>query len=158
MMDYDVNFATANIQYREHNTAVPPGGSGQLMAATADYTSLAGGGSTYSIAANTSYTGTFAITKTASGLDLSGSLSQGSTLLSSFTTSDATPSSSTFGMLAFHANSNIFGSSNTPNTANNGVDFTHITIDVTTVPEPTTFLLGTLCLSLLAATRRRGIV
>src|SRR3954465_5838621 len=41
MMDYDVNFATANVQFREHNTAVPPGGSGQLMAATGDYTSLA---------------------------------------------------------------------------------------------------------------------
>lgn len=123
MMDYDVNFSPSNIQFREHNTVAPPGGSGQLMSSTSDYTSLLAGGSTYSIAANTSYTGTFAVTKTALGLDLTGSLSQGSTLLSTFTTSDTTPSSSTYGMLAFQANSNIFGSSNTPGTANNGIDF-----------------------------------
>jgi len=63
MMDYDVNFATANIQFRERSVA-----SGQLLASTSDYTNLASGGSVYSIAANTFYTGELTIAKTATGL------------------------------------------------------------------------------------------
>jgi hypothetical protein len=151
MMDYDVNAATTDVTFRERTNAA----SGQLMAATGDYTSLspASGGSPYTFAPNTTYVGTISVTRTAAGLDFTGTLSQGATLLSTFTTSDATPTATTFGMLAFHVNSNTFGSSGTPGAADNGIDFTNISIDVTQVPEPAT--LGTLALAALGALRRR---
>src|SRR5262249_53573404 len=127
MMDYDVNpVASANIQFRERTNAA----SGQLLAATADFQNLQSGGSVYSFAANTSYKGVFSVKRTgASSLDLTGELYQGASLLSSFTGSDASATATTFGMLAFHVNSNIFGSSSTPNTADNGIDFTNIKIE-----------------------------
>src|SRR5204862_3573399 len=100
-------------------------------------------------------TGVLSIAKTFTGLDLTGSLSQGTTLLSTFTTSDATPSSSTFGMLAFHANSNIFGTSNTPNTANNGIDFSNIKIELLPVPEPATLSMFGIAAILFSNRRRR---
>jgi hypothetical protein len=151
MYDFDVNFATANIQFRERSVA-----SGQMMAATADFTNLASGGSVYSFAANTSYTGVFSITRTASGVDMTGSLSQGSTLLSTFTTSDNSGITSSFDVLAFHVNSNVFGSSATPNTANNGIDFSNIQIEFIPVPEPATLaMIGMAALMFAVHTGRR---
>jgi hypothetical protein len=138
MMDLDVNTGTENIAFRERSNA----GSGQLLATTADYTTLATGGSTYSFAANTTYTGVLTITRTgANSLDLSASLFQGATQLSTFTTSDATASTTTFGLLGFHVNSATFGSVNTVNTPDNGIDFSNITIELLSVPEPSSFAL-----------------
>ena len=134
MTDLDVNTATSDVALRERTNAA----SGQLLAATGDYTALGNGGTVgYAFAANTSYTGVFSITRTAAGLDLTGSISQGASLLSTFTASDATASTTSFGMLGFHANSNTFGSSNTVNAADNGIDFSNIRIDfIPAVPEP----------------------
>jgi hypothetical protein len=44
--------------------------------------------------------------------------------------------SADIGMIAFWANSNVFGSSSTANTANNGIDFSNIKIEFIPVPEP----------------------
>lgn len=149
MIDYDVNTAAADIAVRERTNAA----SGQLMAATGDFTNLGNGGDLYAITANTSYTGVLSMTLTALGLEITGSISQGATLLSTFTASDATASATTFGMLAFHANSNTFGSSATPGAENNGIDFTNVTIELTQIPEPG--MLGALSLGLLALRRQR---
>lgn len=156
MVDYDVNTTgtTPNIQFRERSNAA----SGQLMAATGDFANISSGGTAYSFAANTNYTGVLSITKTATGLDLTSSLSQGATLLSTYTANEATPTTSAFGMLAFHVNSNVFGTSATPNTADNGIDFTNIKIEfIAAVPEPSGALFGALCLGLMGirATMRR---
>jgi hypothetical protein len=154
MMDFDVRTGTENIQFREHNTSLT---TGQLLASTGDYINLAAGGNVYTLAANTTYTGVLSLTKTAVGLDLTGSLSSGAGLLSTFTTSDPTPSSSSYGMLAFHVNSNIFGSANTPGAADNGVDFSNIQIEVTTVPEPSGVLvsmIGLVCSYMMARRQR----
>jgi hypothetical protein len=132
MMDFDVNTGTENIAFRERSNA----SSGQLLATTADYTVLSTGGSPYSIAANTTYTGLLTITRTgASSLDLTASLFQGATQLSTYTASDSSASTTTFGMLAFHANSATFGSASTVNTPDNGIDFSNVTIEYI-VPEP----------------------
>src|SRR5205814_7680941 len=104
---------------------------------TTGFVQLAGGGNAYSFAANTTYTGTYFVTKTASGIDLSGSLRDASGVLSTFTTSDSSPSATTFDLLGFHVNASIFGSSSTVNAADNGIDFSNIKIE-TLVPEPTT--------------------
>src|SRR5262245_48712780 len=63
MTDFDVNTGTENIAFRERSNA----SSGQLLATTTDYTTLASGGSTYSMAPTTSYTGVLTITRTGAG-------------------------------------------------------------------------------------------
>jgi hypothetical protein len=138
MVDFDVNTGTENISFRERSNA----GSGQLLATTSDYTTLSSGGSTYSIAANTAYTGVLTITRTGeSSLDLTATLFQGATQLSTYTASDASASTTSFGMLGLHANSLTFGSVNTVNTPDNGIDFSNIQIEVLVIPEPSVFAL-----------------
>lgn len=138
---FDVNSSPANVDIRRKQTT---GTVGQLMSTTNNYDALGSGGSTYAIAANTVYTGTLSITKTATGADITSSLSNASGLLSSFTVSDTTPPSPlTFDMLAFQTTSNAFGSSATVNAADNGIDFSNVKIE-TAVPEPTS--LTVLCL------------
>ena len=149
MMDYDVGTGSENIQFRKKDPV--PGSTGQLLGTTTGYTSLAGGGNTYTFAPNTTYTGVISATKTASGLDLTGSLSQAATMLSTFTTSDASPDTSTFDLLAFQVNANVFGSSNTVGATNNGIDFSNIKIELAAVPEPSGFLLEVLSVGLIGA-------
>jgi hypothetical protein len=155
MMDYDVEATGANITFREKSPV--PGSTGQLLGTTTGFVQLTAGGSAYVFAPNTSYTGTYSITKTATGIDLTGSLSDGSGVLSTFTSNDSSPSTSTFDLLGFHVNANIFGSSSTVNAANNGIDFSNVKIEFTSVPEPSTLLLSGLgALFLRLARRRRG--
>lgn len=145
MFDWDVNLASGNnTQFRERSNAA----SGQLLAATGDYTAVgSGGGINYSFLANTAYVGVFTLERTgASALDLTASLSQGASLLTTHTVSDTSPSTTTFGLLGFHANSSTFGSSATPGVADNGIDFSNMKIEYVPVPEPSTiamFALGT---------------
>jgi hypothetical protein len=137
MMDYDVNTGTENIQFREHNTSLT---TGQLLANTSDYFNLSAGGTVYAFAANTTYTGVMSVKRTgADTLDLTGTLFQGVNQLSTFTGSDASGIVNTFGMLAFQVTSGTFGTSATPNTADNGIDFSNIKIEV--VPEPSAIAL-----------------
>jgi hypothetical protein len=154
MMDFDVNPTTTstNIQFRERTNM----SSGQLLASTTDYTSLSSGGGSYTFSPNTTYTGVWSVTRTGSDtLDLSGSLYLGATLLSTYTGTDSSGITSTFGALAFHANSNIFGSSGTPGVADNGIDFSNIKIEFTAVPEPSALILTFLGLIGLMFTSRR---
>jgi hypothetical protein len=154
MMDFDVNPTTSgtNIQFRQRSNAA----SQNLLSTTGDYTSLASGGASYSFAANTTYTGVFSLTRTGSdSLDLYGALYQGASLLSSTTVSDVSGIVSNIGMLAFHPNANIFGSSATVGAADNGIDFSNIKIEV--VPEPSTLILAFFGLAglMYASLRRR---
>jgi hypothetical protein len=61
--------------------------------------------------------------------------------------------SASFGMLAFWANSNLFGTSSTPGEANNGIDFLNVRIEFIPVPEPAALAL--VCLSGFALAARR---
>jgi hypothetical protein len=152
MMDFDMRTGAENIQFREKDPV--PGTNGVLLATTTGFASLASGGSAYTFAANTTYTGVYSIKKTAGGLELSGSLSQGNTLLSTFTTTDASASTSAFDVLGFHANSNIFGSTTTAGNPDNGIDFSNIKIEYI-IPEPAGLTMFGLTALLLVARRRR---
>jgi hypothetical protein len=155
MMDWDLNTGSENIFFREHDTTLT---SGQLMSQTGDYISLSGGGNTYSFFANTTYTGVMSVKRTgADTLDLTGTLFQGSTELSTHTATDSSGIVNSFGMLGLHMNSNTFGSSNVPGDPNNGVDFTNVKIEFFAVPEPSSSaLLLTGLLVLGRSVRRRA--
>lgn len=145
MMDYDVNTSEANINFREKDPV--PGTTGQLLSTTTGYVGLGGGGDVYSFLPNTQYTGVYSIERTADGVTLAGSISLGSSSaspVSTFTTTDdnGTTSTTTFDMVAFHVNSNTFGSTTTAGHADNGINFSNITIDVSAVPEPGVALIG----------------
>ena len=158
MMDLDVNMSgasTNNISFRQRSNAA----SGQLMASTGDFLTLTNGGGDYTFAASTTgYKGVFSVKRTDTDmLDLTGALYLGNTLLSTFTGTDSNTIVNAFGMLAFHVNSSTFGTSGTPGTANNGIDFSNIKIEYTAIPEPSTLALAAIGLAglMLAKFRNR---
>jgi hypothetical protein len=63
--------------------------------------------------------------------------------------------SANIGMIAFWANSNVFGSANTSGTADNGIDFSNIKIEFIPVPEPGTLTMVGMAALCFAAGRRR---
>jgi hypothetical protein len=156
MLDFDVNLVPstdANVTFREKDPV--PGSTGQLMSTTTGFVTVGSGGVPYTISGDKTYTGVYSVARTASSiLELSGSLSDSSGVLSSFTTTDASPSATTFDMLGFHAITNAFGNNTTAGDPNNGINFSNITIDVSPIPEPGTALLAT-GFACLALRRRR---
>ena len=135
--DFDVNLAGGggllpeyNTGIREHDTAAV---SGRFLGTSGEWASLSNSlGSGYSFAANTAYVGVFSITRTATGHDISSSLSlDGGALLDSHTASDTDGTiANNFGMVGFWVNSNTFGST-TAADPDNGITFTNVTIDST---------------------------
>ena len=123
------------------------------MGTTTGFTQFSptGVNSGYTFTANTTYTGSFTITRiSATDMQLTGTL--GTYSHSNTDTFD----SADFGMIAFWANSNVFGSANTSNTPNNGIDFSNIKIEFVHVPEPATFsMLGMAGVLLAVGFRRR---
>jgi hypothetical protein len=90
----------------------------------------------YTFTPNTTYTGSFTMTRiNATDMQLTGTLGS-----YSHTNTD-TFDSANVGMLAFWANSNVFGSANTSGTANNGIHFSNIKIEFVPVPEPATLAM-----------------
>lgn len=148
MMDMDVNSGTDDLNFREH---VIGSATGRLMATTGSgsFANVPSSGpdNAYTFTPNTEYTGTFSITRiSATEVELNGSL-DGAT----HSTTD-TFDSVDIGMLAFHINSNQFGSSNSPDTPDNGIDFSNVTIEF--IPEPSAALLALLGGVALVARRR----
>jgi hypothetical protein len=101
-------------------------------------------------AANTTYTGSFTITRiSATEMELTGTLGAAThTVTDVFDSAD-------IGMLGFWANSNTFGSSSSPNTADNGIDFSNVKIEFIPIPEPGSMILLLLGTSLVIGARRR---
>ncbi|MFW2589741.1 polysaccharide lyase family 7 protein [Sagittula sp. SSi028] len=129
MMDLDVGLANpdaANIGIRKHKDDT----QGRLLGTTKGYQSLGEGGASYQLAPETAYSGSLSVERLAEGLRISGSLSQDGTVLSEFSHLDEGASQTTFGMLGFHVNSKTFGSSKTPDEADNGVDFTKVSVEI----------------------------
>lgn len=154
MLDMDVATTTSSndFSFREHDpgTVAP---TGRLMGTTTGFTQLppTGPDGAFAFTPNTTYTGSLSVTRiNATQVELTATLGA-----ASHTITDTFDSAS-FGMLAFWANSNLFGSSSTPNTPNNGIDFSSVKIEY--VPEPGSMLLATIALGLMGvgtASRRR---
>jgi hypothetical protein len=161
MMDMDVGGTSAGVEdlnFRAHDTGtVAP--TGRLMGTTTGFANVSPSGpdGAYSFAPNTTYVGSISITRTtATDMEITGTLGT-----ATHTVTDAFDSAS-YGMLAFWANSNTFGTNSTPSTpetpvTNNGIDFSNVTIEyIAAVPEPAAALpLLTLLLSW-ASRRRRA--
>jgi hypothetical protein len=153
MMDMDVAAGgTEDLNFRQHDAGtVNP--TGRLMGTTTGFASISptGPDGAYALAANTTYTGSITLTRiSATDMQITGTLGA-----ASHTVTDAFDSAS-IGMLAFWANSNIFGTSATPGEANNGIDFSRVTVEFIAIPEPATaVMLSMAALFLAARTRRR---
>ncbi len=149
MADFDVNTgATADTAIRKHDLAST---LGRLLGTTSEWLSLGSGPDAgYAFTPNTEYVGVLAITRTGDdSVDIFSSLSQGGNLLCSYTQADTSAIANHYGLLAFWANSGTFGSSATPDTADNGIDFSNVKVEY--IPEPSGAALlaaGALVLSL----------
>jgi hypothetical protein len=154
MLDMDVGTGTEDFSFRQHDTGtVNP--TGRLMGTTTGFAQISptGPDGAYTFAPNTTYTGSLTLTRT-SATDM-----QVTSTLGTATHSVTDPfDSASVGMLAFWANSNVFGSSATAGTADNGIDFSNVKIEfIAAVPEPSGAVFGTLCSGIVGirATMRR---
>lgn len=150
MLDMDVNIgAEADLNFRQAN---PGFATGRLMATTGDGSfsniSPSGPDAGYSWVPGESYTGSFMVTRiNATEMELTGTIGS-----DSYTNTDEFDSTD-LGMLAFHVNSNQFGSTNQRGEPDNGLDFTNIKIEFTPIPEPSS--LAALLVGLLGLLRFR---
>jgi hypothetical protein len=155
MADWDVNKTdtTDDTAIRKHDVAAT---DGRLLGTTAEWDDLGDGpDDDYAFAANTQYEGIFSVARlSADSVEISAMLSQAGTEMSSFSVIDSTSAVTSFGVLAFWANSNAFGAVNTVNTPNNGIDFSNITIEIVAVPEPSTAAMVFGGMLLLGVSRR----
>jgi hypothetical protein len=150
MLDMDVATSTASndFSFRSHATdTISP--TGRLMGTTTGFTQLSptGPDGAFSFTPNSMYTGSFKIERIdATQMRLTATLGS-----ASHTATDVFDSER-IGMLAFWANSNIFGSSGTPNTPDNGIDFSNIRIEY--IPEPSSLVLLSMSGLLISSLRR----
>jgi hypothetical protein len=152
MMDMDVGTGAEDLSFRQHDTAqTATTPTGRLMGTTTGFTQLSptGPDGAYAFVPNTTYIGSLTITRSsATEMMLTGAIGSATHSVTDVFDSDD------FGMLAFWANSNIFGSSNTPGEANNGIDFSNVRIDFIPIPEPSAMLLAAAFACVPAARRR----
>jgi hypothetical protein len=151
MMDMDMRTGADDLSFRKHDTGtIDP--TGRLMGTTVAFTQLSptGPDGAYVFAANTTYTGSLEIKLvSATEVELTGTLGAAShSVVDDF-------DSLSYGMLAFWANSNIFGSSSAANTPDNGIDFSNVTIEFIAVPEPASLFLLTVSGAVVGLRRRR---
>lgn len=145
MVDLDVaTSGSENFQFRSKGTTT----GNKLLGTTSGFVSQGSGGedTNYSFAANTSYTGTYTIEMTGlSEWQISSSLNDGTINDFEIRTVDSLVTSN-YDILAFHVNSNTFGSTNGSGSADNGIDFQNVTLEseINLVPEPSSALLSLL--------------
>lgn len=139
-----------------------PSQTGRFLSTTSGYTSLrdaadpvsgsdSGPNIGYEWSTGTEYTVQIMSTlNAAGGIDHTGTYidETNSIVYPSWTVTDVSPGSTTFGMLAVYASSDAFGSSNTPGEEDNGIDISNVLVEFKAVPEPSSAIL---CLGALAA-------
>lgn len=150
MLDMDVGTGSEDLSFRAHDAGtVNP--TGRLMGTTTGFAQISptGPDGAFTFAPNTSYTGSMTLQRiSATDMQITGTLGA-----ATHTVTDAFDSTSV-GMLAFWANSNVFGSSGTAGQADNGIDFTNVKIEFIPVPEPTSIVLLMFSALLAVGTRR----
>lgn len=130
MVTFDVNRADPtlnNVDVRKH---VRIKEVGRLMSTYQGYELLAEGGESFTFEPNTTYNGDVIIEKTAAGLTISGTLNNEAGQMTTFTHTDEGSDVNNFGMLSFHVNSSTFGSSGTPEQADNGATFSNVKVEI----------------------------
>lgn len=154
MIDFDVNKPipddeVENMTFRTHDTQSTPdvNTTGRGMGTTGEWTTMGSSNNDplevtgYKFTANTEYTVVMAVSKTGANTTvITGSLSQGETLLASHSVVDEdqfddlgaleTPSynANNFGMIGVWVNSNTFGSSSSRGVEDNGITFSNVTV------------------------------
>jgi hypothetical protein len=147
MFDMDVGTGVEDLGFRQHDSGtVNP--TGRLLGTTTGFAQISptGPDGVYTFAPNTTYTGSLTLTRlSATDMQVTGTLGTAThSVIDAFDSTDV-------GMLAFWANSNLFGSSATPGDANNGIDFSNVRIEFIAVPEPSAALLGAMTFTLAGA-------
>lgn len=135
LMDMDVDNGVDDLNFREHNIN---SATGRLMSTTGSgsFSSFSSGpDNAYLFAPDTQYTGSISVTRiSATEVEVAGTLNGAThSIIDTFDSVD-------IGMLAFHANSRQFGSSNSAGDPDNGIDFSNVTIEVNQIPEPSTIV------------------
>jgi hypothetical protein len=149
MLDMDVGTGTEDFNIRQLDSPVNVPAqtpTGRLMGTTTGFTSVGNGpDGAFTFAPNTTYTGSLTITRaTATDMQVIGTLGAATfSIVDPFDSAD-------IGMIAFWANSNVFGTANTSGAANNGIDFSNIKIEFNPVPEPATLTMLSMAGLLLA--------
>lgn len=155
MVDFDVVTGSESTGLREHDVTAT---LGRFMSTTSEWISLGSGGNAYTFMADTDYVAILSVTRTgADEMTVFASLSMGGGELSSHSELVSGVTNMTFDMLGVQVNSATFGTSNVPDTADNGIDFSNIMVVYTPVPEPSTYvlLLGALALAVGFLRRRK---
>lgn len=128
-LDVDSMQPTTDLDIRRSD----PSTTGRLISTTSGFTSLGNSPDVgYEFSANTEYTVEITVTRTATNtLDIRADFAD-----ATFVASDLAPASFNIGMLAMGASSGAFGTSNSANEADNGIEINSFKVDVTTF-EPT---------------------
>lgn len=156
-VDLDANYSgTSNFSFKSKTSSVA---TGKLLNSSSDWTSQGSNvDGAYTMAANSSYVGTFSIENMGGDLyDLSASISSGGIELASETREGKTIAATAFDIIAFNHSSDAFGSTNSAGVADNGLDYTNIQVAFTQVPEPSAYalLLGGVAVMLAFARRKQ---
>jgi len=129
MIDYDVNLPdtteTTIGVYRRNDLT-----TGRLLGAMNGFTKVGEGGTDYSFFPGQIYTGSMTLKNLLEGVEITGSISHFGKMLSQFNTIDRNLYIDNIGMLGFHVNSKVFGSSKEVNTPDNGIDFLDVKVEI----------------------------
>jgi len=160
MTDFDVVTLNEDISIQKHDLTST---LGRMLGTTSEWITMGDGTDSgyYFFYPNTEYVGVFSVSRTgADSMDIFSSIRSDGVpggQQASFTASDSSSIANHFGLLAFYAVGNAFGSINTPGEADNGIDFTNIKVEV--IPEPSSaapLLAGMLVLGQLIRRRLKG--
>jgi hypothetical protein len=152
MLDMDIRTFSDDLNFRQHDTVVNGPSqtpTGRLMGTTTGFTNIPASGpdGVYILAPQTTFTGSLTVKRiNATEMQIIGVLGSAThSVTDSFDSAD-------FGMLAFWANADAFGTSGSPGEQDNGIDFSNVRIEI--VPEPDAPILAMFFIALAVGARR----